>query len=244
MDRISHHGITPHIAGDWSSILAGARQLKGESSPPPSSVRDLAELSGAQEVKPEDRLREKHHALHDSMEAAHIAGEVFKAAGTGGILAAAAGAGSIASGIYFAIEGARDLREAREKKDLLAGIESAGHLMLSGEVAVDAARLAMQSGALQGIAGSAIAAAISSPLATAAGTALGVGHGAAEIITGGKEFLEGFRNKDVKKALAGGLTIGIGSSAAAVSLGGGLPACIALGTFFTVETVISHLLEK
>jgi len=66
---------------------------------------------------------------------------------------------------------------------------------------------------------------------------LGVANGAAEVVLGAKRVYDGIHEKDKGQIFAGALTIGLGASVCAASLGGGIPAMVCAGGFLAGRIV-------
>lgn len=184
------------------------------------------------------RMIEEQGMLHEGAEVVHVGSEILEAIEAGGVLAALGTLGSVASGVYFGIEGARDLKTAIKEKNLVEGIEASGHLSVAGEAAIGLATELTAVSSVSAALGPAVTAAINSPLVELLGTGMGVVHGAAEVIVGGKEIYDGIRDKNKIKMIKGALTTGLGVSVAAIALGGGVPMGIALAAIFTGKMVM------
>ena len=76
---------------------------------------------------------------------------------------------------------------------------------------------------------------LNSPGAHTLAAGLGVVHGAVDMAIGGKEIYKGIKYKDKGKILSGAFDTAIGASIVAISVGGGIPAAIALGTVFLAK---------
>lgn len=181
------------------------------------------------------RMRDTHDVMHENMEAIHIGVEMAHSAEATGLLGAASMAGGAVSGLYFGIEGVKDMKLAIKEKNLMHGVEATGHLGLAAEAGMELAAHAAESSvgaSLLGPIGHAIG---HSHALHLLGAGFGVVHGAAEVVIGGKEIYDGIKVNDKKKILSGALNVGIGAAAAAVALGGGIPAGIALGAIFVTK---------
>jgi hypothetical protein len=232
MDAIRLMSPTP-IQGE---VIAHAKEFHGEGGSPPIESNDSVSISG--HGHPPEETHEGSHGgiLHDAMKTAHVGGAIAHSAEATGILADIGLAGGVASGIYFGIEGVKDLKEAVANHDVMGELKASGHLALAGEAAVEAtmetASIFTHTSAAAGLMGPAVAALAHSHALHMAAATLGVVHGAVEVVLGGKEVYDGVKAHDKKKMLTGALLMGVGSAIAGVAMGGGLPAGIALGAFF------------
>ena len=189
-------------------------------------------------------FKEKHDVVHEGMEAIHIGAEVLETLEAAGALAMAGTVGAAASGVFFGIEGVKDLKKAVKEKNVTEGIEAGAHLSLAGEAAIGVTAEVAELGAASGILGHSVAAALSSPILHAVGAGLGVAHGAGEVILGGKDIVEGVKEKNRFKILEGALTSAIGVAVGAIALGGGAPVGIALATVFTGKMILKTAFGK
>ena len=183
-------------------------------------------------------FREKHEVGHEGMEAIHVGAEVLEALEVGGLLAVAGTVGSAASGIFFGIEGAHDLKLAVKEKDVMGGIEAGAHLAIAGEAGLGVTAELAETAAVSGILGHSVAAALSSPVLHVLGAGLGVAHGVGEVIVGTKDIIEGKKEHDKFKMLEGGLNAGLGVAVGAIALGGGAPMGIALAALFGAKMLL------
>ncbi len=183
-------------------------------------------------------FREKHEVSHEGMEAIHVGAEVLEALEVGGLLAVAGTVGSLASGVFFGIEGAHDLKKAVKEKDVMGGIEAGAHLAVAGEAGLGVTAELAETAAVSGIIGHSVAAALSSPLLHVLGTSLGVAHGVGEVIVGAKDVIDGKKEHDKFKMLEGGLKAGLGVAVGAIALGGGAPMGIALAVLFGAKMLL------
>lgn len=184
--------------------------------------------------------------IHDSMDVMHVATETAASFGITGNLnsiGTAAGGAGLVSGLYFGVTGACDLKKAIESKNVMAGVEAGGHMLLAGEAAVDAAQLAVQSSAVTNMIGPTAAGIIQSPLFKGLGTAFGVAHGVVESGVGIKEIYDGYKAHDKSHIITGLLDIAAGASVAAITLGAGPVAGIALAATFAFQMLRVHLLN-
>ncbi|MGV8120252.1 MAG: hypothetical protein AB2L14_10875 [Candidatus Xenobiia bacterium LiM19] len=183
---------------------------------------------------------------HDTMETLHVAAETSASFGLAGKLdwtGTASGAAGIISGVYFGITGAADLKKAIESKNVLAGVEAGGHLLLAGEASIEAAHLALQSSAVTNMIGPTAAGIIQSPVIEGLGTAFGVAHGAVESGVGIKEMYDGYKAHDKSHIITGLLDVASGASVAAIALGAGPVAGIALAATFAFQMLRVHILN-
>lgn len=169
------------------------------------------------------------------MEGIHIASEMADPLGAAGFLGSLAAVGTIATGISFGIAGVKDMKEAVKNKNAMGMIESTGHLMVAGDAVLAVSSLLTSSAAISAVMGPSAAAVLSSPAMAAAGMVFGIGHGAAEVIVGGKEFADGIKAKEKNEAISGLLKMGIGSSIMACVMGAGLPGGIALAVLLAAD---------
>lgn len=183
-------------------------------------------------------------SAHDIMETLHVAAETSASFGLDGRLnltGTASGAAGIISGVYFGVKGVQDLKKAIEKKDALEGLEAGGHLLLAGEASIEAAHLALQSSALTNMIGPTAAAIIKSPVVEGLGTAFGVAHGTVEAGLGLKEMYDGVKAHNRSHIITGILDIVSGASVAAIALGAGPVAGVALAATFALQMLRVHI---
>ena len=198
--------------------------------------------SGGRSVVPETPQQEHEDgsSVHNVMEALHVGIEASDALGLGGFIARAGTGATVVSGVYFGIEGARDLKEAIKKKDLVQGLEGTAHLGLAGESAAETLITVANSSILSGMIGPAGVAIAKSGAMQAISTSLGVLHGGAELVLGGREIYQGIRGKDRQKVLTGALNATIGVGCSAVALGGGIPVGVALISAFGLKMAVKN----
>lgn len=183
-------------------------------------------------------FREKHEVSHEGMEAIHVGAEVLETLEVGGLLAVAGTVGALASGVFFGIEGAHDLKKAVKEKDVIGGIEAGAHLAIAGEAGLGVTAELAETATVSGILGHSVAAALSSPIVQVLGASLGVAHGVGEVIVGAKEIIDGKKEHDKFRMLEGGLKAGLGIAVGAIALGGGAPMGIALATLFGAKMLL------
>ncbi|MCE1245535.1 MAG: hypothetical protein LWY06_02700 [Firmicutes bacterium] len=220
---------------------------KPQSQEAPASHGDSVEIGGhTNEVgghKPE------HHKVHhedkfdyidDGMKGIHVAAEVAHSAHVAGLAAGVAVGGAAVAGLYFGMEGVRDMKRAIEEKDVTEGVKATGHLALAGQAVINTAVEASSLSAVSSAIGPAVSAALESPITHTLGLGLGVAYGAAELIVGGKEVYDGFKENNNMKKLAGTLEMGMGTAVAAIAFGGGPMAGLALTGFFAARMLMKN----
>lgn len=205
----------------------------------PQRLQDIVEISSAPPEKRSSRMRINRDVLHEQMEAIHVGTDVAQAFQVCGIAAGMAGAGTIASGVYFGIEGLKDLRTAFRDKDLMGGMESVGHLALGGEVLLHSAHFATHTALVSNMVGPLGTSIVDSAAFIGMVKGFGLIHGGAEVVVGGKEVMEGAKQHDKKMMLSGALNVGIGASILAIAMGGGMVGGIALGALFLSKMILT-----
>lgn len=168
-----------------------------------------------------------HEAASGAAEAADLI-ETSEVAGS--IIANAGYIGSGVVGAYFLPKGIKNMTTAIKTKNTLEGIEAGGEIALGTAGMLNFGKFASQ------IAGCSVQAAMNSPLVAGIASGLGVVHGAADIIVGGKQIYDGIKIKDKTKIFSGSFDVGIGISIGAIALGGGIPAAVGLGVAFLGKT--------
>jgi hypothetical protein len=239
MDRLNDSGSIA-FSGRMPAVEVSTHQAKTLADAPGVLTGDSISLSMGKEKDKHRRIRHDLFQVHDSMEAVHVGTEIGAAFQLTGKIAAAASLGTVAAGLYFGYEGIHDVRSAIAKKDLMAGIESAGHLSLASEAALSTAKWATQSSAVRQAIGTDATALINSPAASTLGKVFGVGHGLAEIAVGTKEVIDGRKAGDKKEIISGLLDMAIGGTVAALALVPGIPGAIALAALFAARMFMSH----
>lgn len=169
-----------------------------------------------------DYVLHSAHILIEAAETAHVlAGSVL-----GGVVGnAVVSVGTSALGVSQIVEGVRD--KSGEKV-----VEGVGGILIGAKSGIEAISL----GAEHGVG-------IMHPLAHEAHgvlTALGVGHGAVEFGLGAYRVSKGIQSGNLGAIAAGAVTVGLGVSVCAASLGGGLPAVVASGLFLAGRIAIEE----
>lgn len=159
-----------------------------------------------------------HHFLHSAhllIEAGEMA-NVLTGAAIGGLVGATVvSVGMLGLGVSHIVDGVR----ARCGEQIMEGV---GALLLGARSGLDA----LQIGSAHHSALHVTARSLHPAIAV-----LGVAHGGAETLLGVKRVIDGVRHHDRAQVVAGGLTIGLGTSICAASLGAGPPAILAAGAF-------------
>lgn len=169
-----------------------------------------------------------HHVLHSAHVLIEAAETTHILAGTavGGAMGSAiVSAGTSALGVSQIYEGVRD--SSGEKV-----VEGVGGLIIGAKSGIEALSL----GAEHGLG-------IMQPLAHEADgvlTGLGVAHGAVELGLGAYHITKGVQSGSLREVSAGAVTVGLGASVCAASLGGGLPAVVASGLFLAGRIAIEE----
>jgi hypothetical protein len=201
---------------------------------------DSVAFGGANTPERQHWVRNQHFAVHDAMETIHVGTEISQALKLTGGLAAAPGLGTIVSGIYFGYEGLKDMSSAVRERDVIGGIESAGHLSLASEAVIDTARWATHSSAVRNALGPETSSFMASPGVKLLGQVFGVGHGLAEVAVGAKEVVDGKKAHSKKKIISGLLNMAIGGTVAALAFVPGVPGAIALAALFATKMFLTH----
>lgn len=154
----------------------------------------------------------------------HSAHLLIEAAETAGVLAGWAVGGAIGATLVAAGTGAMGVSHVKNGLREKSGeqvVEGVGGLLVGVKSGLEALTLAAGhgTGALASIAHD----------VHNAFTPLGIAHGAVEVALGGYRTFKGVQALDLRQVGAGALTIGLGVSVCAASLGGGLPAIAASG---------------
>jgi hypothetical protein len=183
---------------------------------------------------------DKHAYLNEGMKAIHVAAEVAHSAHAAGAIAGLAVGGAAAAGIYFGIEGVKDMGKAIEEKDVVEGVKATGHLALAAQAAINTAVEATHLSAISGAIGPTVTAALESPLTAALGLGFGVTYGAAELVVGGKEVYDGVKEGDRFKMLTGSIEMGMGTAVAAIAFGGGPVAGVTLAGLFAARMLMKN----
>jgi hypothetical protein len=252
-----------------------------------------------------------HNGLLDTaVEGIHIAGDVIRTMGSTGGLALAAIAGTGLSGLYYAVDGIKDMKEAIKERSVTLGVEASGHLMAAGHSVLEAAHctaekihvttnavchsshvhnaveighgtavaietsddIAAAGAGAADLAGTAAEAvgtgetvgtaaevastaaetskigkllgpaktALHSPVVHQAAHVLGIGHGAVEIVIGGKKIHDGIKADDNKLILSGVIDAGMGAATIAVILSGSPMTGAALGALFLADLYVDR----
>ena len=165
------------------------------------------------------------HSTHLVLETAELA-HVFTGAAIGGVIGnGLVGAGMTALGISHIVDGVR---------------EHSGEQIMEGTGAL---LLGARSGLEAVVMGAENAHGVVATLAEEARETLaplGVAYGAAEAILGTKRVVDGILDKDRPKTLAGLLTMGLGTSICAASLGAGVPAVATASILLAARVVIEE----
>lgn len=164
--------------------------------------------------------------------------DVVSEAGMTGTLAKGAGVGKAVSGLFFTYSGIRDLKNAIKDKNTITGLTAAGKLALAGDAAITTARTLSASPEMAKMIGSSGVSLINSPVFSAISKALGVVYGSSEIIEGGKLVHDAIKHKNNEKLILGALNVGMGVSAIALFLHGGLSTAIVLGVMSVAELAV------
>ena len=172
-----------------------------------------------------------HEAASGAAEAADLI-ETSEVAGS--IISNAGYIGSGVVGAYFLPKGIKNMATAIKTKNTLEGIEAGGEIALGTAGILNFGKFASH------FAGCSVQAAMNSPLVAGIASGLGVVHGAADIIVGGKQIYDGIKIKDKTKIFSGSFDVGIGVSIGAIALGGGIPAAVGLGVAFLGKTVYKN----
>ncbi len=172
---------------------------------------------------------------HEAVMGAHDASNLIETSEVAGTIIS--NAGYIASGVvgaYFLPRGIKDMTTAIKTKNTMEGIEAGGEIALGTAGLLNFGKLASK------IASCSVEAAMNSPLVAGMVSGLGLIHGAADIVVGGKQIYDGIKIKDKTKIFSGSFDVGIGVSIGAIALGGGIPAAIGLGATFLGKTVYKN----
>lgn len=169
---------------------------------------------------------------HEAVMGAHDASNLIETSEVAGTIISNAGyiAGGVV-GAYFLPKGINNMTTAIKTKNTLEGIEAGGEIALGTAGMLNFGKFASH------FAGCSVQAAMNSPLVAGIASGLGVVHGVADIIVGGKQIYDGIKIKDKTKIFSGSFDVGIGISIGAIALGGGIPAAIGLGATFLGKTV-------
>jgi len=139
-------------------------------------------------------------------------------------------AGIAAGGVYFAVRGAVDLKDAIKKRSLIGGIGASGTLALAGDAAIYTAMNLAQNPSVAKVMGPSAVACINSPAVAALSTSLGFVFAGSELISGINLLHKGHKYKDSFRLMLGALNVGIGVTAALFyGCGGTVPAAILSG---------------
>ncbi len=228
MREISHSS-SPHVAFNAANVkhTEGLRTSGESNAAPPQDIASA--MFGA---------HSEYSVAHDSMDVLHTATETATSLGCAGkldALGSGVSAAGILSGLYFGVSGVRDLNKAIKDKNVTNGIEAGGHMLLGGEAAIDAARLAVQSSAITNMIGPVATGILQSPAMKMLGTAFGMAHGVVESGVGIKEIYDGYKAHDKSHIITGILDVAAGASVAAIAIGGGPIAGIALAVTFGLQ---------
>lgn len=161
------------------------------------------------------------HSAHLILEAAEVANVLTGVAMGGAIGAAAISLGMTALGVSHITEGVRN----KSGEQVMEGI---GATLVGAKSGMDALALSStlnHSG--HSVLGH-ITHGVHSSLAP-----LGVAHGAAEVVLGLKRINDGLHEEDRGQIFSGALTVGLGASICASSLGAGIPGILCAGGFLT-----------
>lgn len=195
-----------------------ARAEHGETSPSPSSGK----TSGKGRVRAHREPLWKRIA-HYVLNSTHVVVEALEAAHVvaGLAIGGAVGAGIVSVGMTSL--GASQLINGVRDKSGEEVVEGAGGVLVGAKSGLEMIAL---SGARESSALHSLAHDIHPWLAP-----LGVAHGTLEVALGARRIYTGVRDGQLGKTFSGLLTIGLGASVCAASLGGGLPAVVASGLF-------------
>ena len=245
-----------HQAGETAQHIGEAVQNTGEAAgvAQAHNIAETAQATGESAGSAAEHISQgasahTSHAAHaadaadavdaanaaEAAEAAHDAADLMEGAKASGSLLPAAGA--IAGGVvgaYFLPKGIKGLKKSIKEKDTMEAIESGGQVALGTAGLIGFGKFASKA------AGGAVEAAMTSPVVSTVAAGLGVVHGAADIVIGGKQIYDGAKLGDKSKIVEGSFNVGIGTSIAAIALGGGLPAAAGLGVAFLGKTVYKN----
>jgi hypothetical protein len=165
------------------------------------------------------------HSAHLVIEGAEMANIATGAAVGGAIGAAVISAGMTALGVSHVIDGVRN----KSGEQVMEGL---GAMLIGTRSGLEAIVMGGQHS--HGLLAAA-ADGLHSVMAP-----LGVINGGAEALVGAWRFAHGVRHKDAAHMTAGFLTLGLGASVCAASLGLGLPAMIGAGAFLTGRIIFEE----
>jgi len=231
--------IPPSIPDNMTSgPIQGPR---GAATPPEGPKKECeAEgiIDGIQDLETTPEVMERLYTISEvGTTILQTGSDIIAESGIKGKAAVAAGAGTAIAGVFFAVKGAKDLKEAIAKKDGLAGFRAAGELGLAGNAAISSAQMLTTLDSTSKFINPSVAGMINSPVAGVIGKTLGMVFAASELYSGGKLIHEGISHKNKEKIILGALSLGVGASAAALFMVGGVTSAVVLGALSIAELV-------
>lgn len=218
------------------SLQKSSDTLSASSTAPQQHCEAENIVDGIQDLDTAPELMERLYTISEMGTTILQAGsDIIIESGFKGKSEIAAGAGTAVAGAFFAIKGARDLNEAIDKKDTMAGIVATGELAIAGDAAISTARMLTRLAGTSKYISPSFASLINSPVAGVVGKGLGMIFAVSELVQGGKLIHDGVRHKNKEKMILGALSLGVGASAAALFTVGGVTSAVVLGALSIAE---------
>ncbi|MGV8119183.1 MAG: hypothetical protein AB2L14_05395 [Candidatus Xenobiia bacterium LiM19] len=222
-----------------SGSLQGARDSLSPSSAAPHKDCEAKNIvDGIQDLDTAPEVMERLYTLSEMGTTILQAGsDIIAESGLKGNLGIAAGAGTAVSGVFFAVKGAKDLKDAIAKKDAMAGLGATGELALAGNAAISSAQMLTTLTSASKYIDPSVASLINSPIAGVAAKSLGMIFAASELVQGGRLLHDGYAHKNKEKMILGALSVGVGASAAVLFTVGGVTSAVVLGALSIAELI-------